>query len=158
MASSSNKRLYKSIEYRVFTGVASGIADYFNASHTSIRFLFILLSLASGLGLIFYVTLSVLLPTEDEVNEQEDLEFYYNITHAIPQPEVLDQSKVNIIDKIVSAQNILSLFVVFIGSFTLQFDIVPWKLIPDYLWVPGVLVTIGMGFIIKSLTSKKEII
>jgi phage shock protein C len=67
MASSYNRRLYRSIEYRVFTGVASGIADYFNTSHTSIRYLFILLSLASGLGLIFYLTLSVLLPTEEEI-------------------------------------------------------------------------------------------
>lgn len=158
MASSSNKRLYKSIEYRVFTGVAAGIADYFNTSHTSIRFLFILLSLAGGLGLIFYVTLSVLLPTEDEVNEQEDLEFYYNITHSIPQPMVLEQSKVGIIDKIVSAQNILSLSVIFIGSFTLQFNVEPWRFNPDYLWVPGVLVTIGIGFIVKSLTRKKKII
>lgn len=158
MASATNKRLYKSIEYRVFTGVAAGLADYFNTSHTSIRFLFILLSLAGGLGLIFYVTLSVLLPTEDEVNEQEDLEFYYNITHSIPQPEVLDQGQVNIIEKIVSAQNILALSVIFIGSVTLQFNVVPWKLIPDYLWLPGVLVTVGMGFIIKSLTRKKEII
>lgn len=158
MTSSSNKRLYKSVEYRVFTGVAAGIADYFNTSHTSIRCLFILLSLAGGLVLIFYLTLSVLLPTEDEVNEQEDLEFYYNITHSIPQPEALEHVDINIIDKIVSAQNILSLFVIFIGSFTLQFNVVPWKLIPDYLWVPGVLVTIGMGFIVKSMTRKKEII
>lgn len=158
MASSYNRRLYRSIEYRVFTGVASGIADYFNTSHTSIRYLFILLSLASGLGLIFYLTLSVLLPTEEEIHAQEDLEFYYNTIQSDFKQNSVKNSHISIIDKIVSAQNIFALIIILIGTFSFQFNITPWKLVPDYLWGPSVLFTIGIGFIVKSMNNKKEII
>ncbi|MEY3471210.1 MAG: hypothetical protein RLZZ223_560 [Candidatus Parcubacteria bacterium] len=156
MAYSSSKRLYKSTEYRILTGVAAGIADYLNISHSSIRFLFILLSFASGLGFFFYITLAVLLPTEDEVNAQEDSEFYYNLTHGIVQPEIYSYKSGNFVERIISPPNILALIVVFIGSFSLQFNLVPWELIPDSLWLPGVLISIGSAFIIKSLTTQRK--
>jgi phage shock protein PspC (stress-responsive transcriptional regulator) len=158
MASANVKRsLYKSTDFRVFSGVASGIADYINTNHMLIRFLFILLTFSSGIGLVFYITLSILLPTEDEIIEKEDREFYYNVTHGGLKKEDIISAKEysDMIDKLVSTQNIVALFVIFIGMFFLQFDIVPWELIPSGFRYPAIIITVGLGFLLKSITQKK---
>lgn len=159
MATTIKRSLYKSIENRVFTGVAAGIAEYINTSHTLIRILFILFTLASGVGVVFYITLSILLPTEDEIIEQEDKEFYYNVTHGVLTEEDLIVSRTqysDIIDKLVSQQNIVAFFIIFIGVFFLQFDLVPWELIPDMFRYPAIIITVGLGFLLKSLTQKNH--
>jgi phage shock protein C len=151
---SKKKSLYKSTGDRVFTGVAAGIADYINVESNVIRVLFVLLTLASGLGLIFYITLSILLPTEDEVTEREDMEFYYNATHGGILN--IDPSKnMNLIQSLLSKQNILSLIIICTGSIILQFNIVPWELISDTLTYPAIVFTIGFAFVLKSITVKK---
>jgi|LakMenEpi03Aug12_release.lakeMendotaPanAssembly.Ray.scaffolds.fasta_scaffold01495_26 phage shock protein PspC (stress-responsive transcriptional regulator) len=157
MATILKRSLYKSTENRVFTGVAAGIGDYINTSHILIRSLFILFTLASGVGLIFYITLSILLPTEDEIIEQEDNEFYYNVTHGVIKEEdlMLSSQYSDIIDKIASKQNIIALFIIFIGIFFLQFNLAPWKLIPGIWRYPSIIITIGLGFLLKSITKKK---
>lgn len=154
MATTLKRSLYKSKEFRVFTGVAAGIADYINTGHTLIRLLFILLTLASGIGLVFYITLSILLPTEDEVVEREDMEFYYNATHG-GIVEVDESKKIHIINNLFSKQNIIAFIIIFIGSFILQFNIAPWRLISDPLRYPAIIFTIGFAFILKSAAVKK---
>jgi phage shock protein C len=157
MSTSIKRSLYKSTEYRVFTGVAAGIADYINTNHNLIRFLFILLTLASGTGLVLYITLSILLPTEDEVIEQEDREFYYNVTHGEIKEEdlILSDQYSDMIDKLASKQNIVALLIIFIGANVLYFDLVPWNLIPGVWRYPAVVITIGLGFLLKSITQKR---
>jgi phage shock protein C len=151
------KRLYKSTEYRMFTGVAAGIGDYLNTNHTAIRFLFILLTLASGIGLVFYITLSILLPTENEILEQEDREFYYNAVNGnMKKDQVISEKQYSdIINKVSSTQNIVAFIIIFVGVFTLQFNIVPWELIPEIFRYPALIMTVGLGFVLKSITNKK---
>lgn len=151
------KRLYKSTEYRMFTGVAAGIGDYLNTNHTAIRFLFILLTLASGIGLVFYITLSILLPTENEILEQEDREFYYNAVNGnMKKDQVISEKQYSdIINKVSSTQNIVAFMIIFVGVFTLQFNIVPWELIPEIFRYPALIMTVGLGFVLKSITNKK---
>jgi phage shock protein C len=157
MSSTIKKSLYKSTEYRFFTGVASGIAEYLNVSHSSIRLLFILFTLASGMGLVLYITLSVLLPTENEIIEREDMSFYYNITHGILNKKNLESSHNNLdmIYQLVSKQNIIALSIVFIGILFLRFNLVPWNLIPEIGRYPAIIITVGLGFLLKSITQKK---
>lgn len=158
MATTLKRSLYKSTEFRVFTGVASGIADYINTGHTLIRLLFILLTLASGIGLVFYITLSILLPTEDEVIEQEDREFYYNVTHGeLKEEDMISVAQYSdMIDKLASKQNIVALIIISIGMFFLQFRLAPWELIPEGWRYPAIVITIGLGFLLKSVTQKKS--
>lgn len=156
MATGIKKRLYKSTEYRIFTGVAAGIGDYLNASHTSMRILFILLALASGIGLALYLTLSILLPTEDEVKDQEDIQFYYQAINGVLKNELIESkidsdTRVNIF----STQNIIALLIISLGVFALQFNIVPWELIPDNMRYSAIIITVGLGFVIKSLSKRK---
>ncbi|MEX0596881.1 MAG: PspC domain-containing protein [Candidatus Paceibacterota bacterium] len=157
MATTLKRSLYKSTENRVFTGVAAGLADYINTNHMLIRVLFILLTLASGIGLVFYITLSVLLPTEDEIIEQEDREFYYNVTHGeLKIEDIISANQYSdTIDKLASRQNIVALIVIFVGMFFLQFTLAPWELIPGVWRYPAIIITIGFGFLLKSITRKK---
>lgn len=149
---SKKKSLYKSTDYKMFTGVAAGIADYIEINHASVRVLFILLTLASGIGLVFYITLSIILPTEVELLEKEDREFYYNMTH--------DKFKVQ--DSIsftpyslLSKANIVSLGLIFIGILFLNFRISPWNFIPEMWRYPSIIIIISLGFLVKSITQKK---
>jgi phage shock protein PspC (stress-responsive transcriptional regulator) len=152
-----DKYLYKSTENRIFTGVAAGIADYINTSHSLIRILFILTTLAGGLGLVLYITLSILLPTEEEIIEQEDQSFYYKVTHGeVNYNQITSKSYSDIIDKLASTQNIFALVIIFIGVFTLQFNIVPWMIIPDSWRYPSIILTIGLGFIVKSVANNRK--
>ncbi|NBP58376.1 PspC domain-containing protein [bacterium] len=157
MVTTSKRSLYKSTEFRVFTGVAAGIADYINTNHNLIRLLFVLLTLASGIGLVFYITLSILLPTEDEIIEQEDKEFYYKVTHGgLKEEDMISAAKYSdMIDKLASKQNIIALMTMFIGMFFLQFRLAPWESIPEGWRYPAIVVTIGLGLLLKSVTQKK---
>lgn len=152
------RSLHKSIEHRVLTGVSAGIADYINTNHLLIRLLFILFTLTSGLGLVLYVTLSILLPTEDEVIEQEDSEFYYKATHGgLKEEDIISSHQYSdMIYKLASKQNIVALAVIFVGMGALQFNLVPWEFIPEGWRYPAIVITIGLGFLLKSITQNKR--
>ena len=47
-------------------GVAAGFADYFNVDPVFVRLGFVLLALANGIGLLFYVICWVIVPTQDD--------------------------------------------------------------------------------------------
>ena len=56
------KRLYRSREERMISGVCGGIAEYFEMDPTIIRLIFVLLALAGGPGLIAYIVLAIVIP------------------------------------------------------------------------------------------------
>jgi phage shock protein PspC (stress-responsive transcriptional regulator) len=157
MAIEIKKQLYKSTDYRFLTGVAAGLADYLDAPHISIRTLFILLTLASGIGLVLYLALSVLLPTEQEVTEQEDFEFYQTAIKGLQSKnDNIIAKKSTFVDEILTVQNILAVIILFLGVFILQLNIFPWDFIPDSWRYPALFITIGIAFILKSLTHTKS--
>ena len=61
------KRLYRSEHDRSLAGVCGGLADYFNVDATLIRLLFVILSLSTWPGLLIYIVLWVVIPTESDV-------------------------------------------------------------------------------------------
>jgi signal transduction histidine kinase len=56
-------RLYRRANHKVLGGVASGIADHLRISPARVRVVFILLTLANGLGIILYGAYWIVLPT-----------------------------------------------------------------------------------------------
>ena len=50
---------------RVIGGVCSGVAEYFMTDTVLVRALFVILGLASGIGVILYVLLWLLMPEAD---------------------------------------------------------------------------------------------
>lgn len=57
------KRLLKSRNDRMLSGVCGGIATYFNVDSTIIRILFVLLGF-TGSGLVAYIIAAIIMPEE----------------------------------------------------------------------------------------------
>lgn len=59
------RRIFRSRRDRLFVGVCGGLSNYFQIDSLWVRLSFILLTLASGFGILLYLVLAVLLPRED---------------------------------------------------------------------------------------------
>lgn len=58
------KRLYRTQTNKTIAGVCAGIGRYFNVDPTIVRVLFVLLALAGGPGLLLYLILWLVIPSE----------------------------------------------------------------------------------------------
>lgn len=61
-----NRRLYRCHHDRRIAGVASGIAEYFDADPTVVRVLWVLSIFFGGVGLLLYVAMALIVPIEPE--------------------------------------------------------------------------------------------
>jgi phage shock protein PspC (stress-responsive transcriptional regulator) len=55
---------------RIFVGVAGGIASYLGVDSVLVRLAFVLLALASGIGILLYLVLMFIMPSEANVDEE----------------------------------------------------------------------------------------
>jgi len=60
----TSKKLYRPRNERMLAGVCGGIAEYFGVDPTIVRLAFVLMALAGGPGLIFYIILALIIPEE----------------------------------------------------------------------------------------------
>ncbi len=69
----TEKKLYKDSENKVFAGVAAGFAEYADMDVTLMRLLVLAAIFFSGIvpGLIFYIVAAMIMPVK-ESNGQED--------------------------------------------------------------------------------------
>jgi len=58
----TQKRLYRSTQDRMFAGVCGGIAEYLEVDPTLVRLVFVALSLMGGPGLIIYIVMMLIVP------------------------------------------------------------------------------------------------
>lgn len=66
-----NKKLFRPKHGRIIGGVAKGLANYFGINVVIVRFIWVLLLLPGGApGVIPYVILWILMPSEDKVAQQ----------------------------------------------------------------------------------------
>jgi phage shock protein C len=61
------KRITRSRNDRLIAGVASGLAAYFNIDPLLVRLGFALLAFINGMGILLYIILWLLLPSQDSV-------------------------------------------------------------------------------------------
>jgi phage shock protein C len=57
------KRLMRNTEDQMFMGVAAGIADYLAIDPVIVRLIFVLLTMTQGVGLLLYIVLALIMPT-----------------------------------------------------------------------------------------------
>lgn len=62
----SRNRLYRSTDERMLFGVCGGFATYLDMDPTLVRLAIVLLTLASGIGLVIYFTMAIITPQEPE--------------------------------------------------------------------------------------------
>lgn len=56
------KRLYKSNDNKMISGVCGGIAEYFNIDPTLVRLGWVLFSALGGSGIIAYIIAAIIIP------------------------------------------------------------------------------------------------
>ncbi len=61
-----NTQLYRTTE-RMISGVCGGLARYLRLDATLVRLFFVLLALGDGIGVLIYVILWLIMPSEDQV-------------------------------------------------------------------------------------------
>ena len=66
------KKLYRSETDSMIGGVCGGLAEYFEIDSTIVRLLFVVILLSAGSGLLAYIVLWIVLPTQSSVNLSSD--------------------------------------------------------------------------------------
>ena len=62
----SQKRLTKSATNKSIFGVCGGLAEYLDVDVTMVRLAFVLGTLAGGPGLLIYIALAIVMPSESQ--------------------------------------------------------------------------------------------
>ncbi|MHC5090763.1 MAG: PspC domain-containing protein [Planctomycetota bacterium] len=77
MNTNNEKKLTKSLDDYVLRGVLGGIAEFYGWSSTTLRFVFVFLSISTAAfpGLLIYIALAILMP-EPEDPKKFNLEDY----------------------------------------------------------------------------------
>lgn len=70
-----DKKLTKSATDRRISGVAGGLAEYFEVDSTLVRLLFVVFTLAGGPGLLLYIVLALVLPEAEDFDPKAYKEF-----------------------------------------------------------------------------------
>lgn len=60
----NDRKLVRSRDDQMISGVAAGIAHYFNIDPVIVRLLFVLLTLAGGHGILIYIIMAIIMPVE----------------------------------------------------------------------------------------------
>ncbi len=80
----SSKKLYKTKENSMISGVCAGLAEYFDLDVSIIRILWVIFILVGGSGILAYIAAAIILPEKRDVYKQDpnygktyqDAEFY----------------------------------------------------------------------------------
>lgn len=75
MTTTKKKELTRDLAHKMIGGVAAGIASYFELDPNVIRFLFVVLTIFGGSGVLLYIILWIILPSSSvtQVDGQETL-------------------------------------------------------------------------------------
>ena len=68
----NNKKLYRSNTDKQVMGVCGGLGDYFEIDSTLVRLAFVALVLFAGTGLLAYLIMGIVIPKEDEINNNRN--------------------------------------------------------------------------------------
>lgn len=65
-------KLFRSEKDRMIGGVCGGLAEYFSIDSTIVRLIFALIVIYGGSGLILYIILWIVVPTEAQVKQSPE--------------------------------------------------------------------------------------
>jgi len=142
------KRLYRSRSSKMIGGVCGGLADYFDIDPVLVRAIFVITTLAYGIGFIAYIVFWIIVPEENiivleekQINEQDE-----------------DVSNVNIILEVENNKNkrkiVFGTILVFVGLILFIKNFLPsinWQYI-----FPIILISIGGYILYNSVNSKNN--
>jgi len=128
------KKFRRKAKGKVLGGVCAGLADYFNIDVSLIRLAMVLLALADGLGILFYILAWIVAPEEDGEEKKEE-------------GRVEEQSSLNV-------QVVGGIFLVLLGLYFLVKNYFGLFLPFEKVW-PVFLIILGVWVIVKGFNKKE---
>ncbi|MBL8014630.1 MAG: PspC domain-containing protein [Candidatus Doudnabacteria bacterium] len=138
------KRLYRPKKDQVIAGVCAGLGRYFEVDPIFVRILFILFTLAGGGGVLLYILLWVVIPSEDAVSQE------FGSTVKENSAEIKEKV-MNVAAKWEDGRHrhMWGWLVVFLGVFLLLSNLGAFQWFRlDLVW-PILIVTLGLILIVK---------
>ena len=157
------KRLYRSRSDRVVAGVCGGLATYFDIDPTIVRVIAVLSVFVSGLGILAYIILAIVVPLENtketepkdviKENVEEIKETASELGREI-RSTLAGEDKSEAADKVHQHRTIIGIILIGLGIFFLlgSFNLF-WWFRWGYLW-PLILVAIGLIIIFGTKRKK----
>lgn len=144
----TTERLYRSKTNNVIGGVAGGLADYFNIDVVLARVIFVLLALFGGGGVLIYIVMWIIIPTQDTFHGNTQTHNYAD--DSTTNESGLDDNSEGTGSEIVGNKNkknsntglIAGVILIFMGLIFLADRLMPWYNITDF-W-PLLLVFVGV--------------
>ena len=158
------QRLTRNRREAVCGGVAAGFGDYFNVDPVLVRLGFVLLALANGIGLLFYIICWVIMPTNEEGAPEQTSPGGHVTDEVRAAAEQVRAAGERVVNEVREAREsgrghmIAGIILIVLGSLFLL-DRVSWMfrwpywLSFGYLW-PLILVAIGVALLMRSREEK----
>lgn len=121
------QRLYRSRGEKMIAGVCGGLAQYFNVDPVIVRVAFVALGLASGIGLLAYIILAIVIPER-----------------PIEDPEPIVGSSASR-----GGAEVLAYILVFLGAVVLMQNLRVFSFISADLFWPIVLIGVGALLLVR---------
>jgi len=140
----NNRKFERSTTNRVFGGVCSGLADYFNFDVSLMRVLFVIAAFCASFGLWLYIILWIVTPAQKTFN-------YFNPQQDEP---IQDPVSENPNKKRGDGALIMSIILIAIGLIALVDNF----LYIDWIWKlwPVILIALGVVIIINAQKNQKN--
>jgi phage shock protein C len=150
------KRLYRSKKERMLAGVCGGLGVYFNVDPVLLRIVFVALTFLSGVGIILYIILAIIIPNEPGGAEPVEVgEKVKEVADEIAKgaqsvaDEVAKGAK-SLVEGVKGdeswfsdTRNLIGLIIILIGFLALLDQLFPWFFSWGFFWA---LVIIAVGF------------
>lgn len=144
------RTLYRSEKDRVLAGVAGGIAAYFEVDSNLVRFLFILVTLLGGSGIILYIVLWILLPSESAAGRGQEETVRKNIDEIKGMAHHVAAEIRPHAEKRRGSREWFAFILILIGVlFILQNYGFLWWFSMEKLW-PVILILLGIGVLVRN--------
>ncbi len=138
------KKIYRNRDKAIFAGVCSGLADYFDIDATLVRIIFVILVIGGGSGVLIYLILWLVIPSEgennnDDIKEENTRDFADDVGKKVKSvaKEIKKGARVE-----KRQGNFLGLILMFLGIVLLIDKVIPMVIRWDYIW-PIVLIVVG---------------
>lgn len=140
------KKLYRNRHDKMIGGVASGLADYFEIDPIIIRALFIIITIAYGIGFIAYIVLWIIIPV-NEFENNDNFNSYDNSTDYDTKLGTDEFDNIDYTNK-KNDRKLLGGIVLIVIGFLLFLN----EILPDFEFeyiVPIILIIIGVSILYK---------
>jgi phage shock protein C len=139
-----NKRLTRSRDHRIISGVCGGLGEYFGIDPIIFRFMFVALLMAGGSSFVIYIILLIVVPKAPVM---------MHAGQPSPQPysglRREDEEEAENSTKLV-----IGLLLIAVGVFMLLHNLVPYFRL-EKLW-PAILVVIGLGLLFQKSRKRED--